>query len=167
MRFWYSSSSQIPKSEKGRSPRQALSYFQGSSRVWAEIKYDGERAQIHVQIQDNGTPKITIFSKSRRDSTLDRIAIHDVIYQALGLSKHGDNGGNCKVKSGVVLDAEMVACYGDQIDGVYSNPRSLVTAEYWAFMLEFWRIRGLVERTAYGVRGARRTTDAVSDSQSR
>ncbi|OJA10686.1 hypothetical protein AZE42_01062 [Rhizopogon vesiculosus] len=67
---------EIPKSAKGRSPRHALDVLRLSNAIWAETKYDGERAQIHVRLRDQSDPQITIYSKSKRDSTLDRIAIH-------------------------------------------------------------------------------------------
>ena len=41
-----------------------------------ETKYDGERAQIHVWLEDDGTSHIKIFSKSGRESTWDRAGIH-------------------------------------------------------------------------------------------
>lgn len=50
---------------------------------YAEIKYDGERMQIHVESGE--VIKITIFSKSGRNSTQDRIDSHGIIKQALGL----------------------------------------------------------------------------------
>jgi DNA ligase-4 len=70
----------IPKSAKGRSPRHALDVLKLSSEIWAETKYDGERAQIHVRLNDQDDPQITIFSKSKRNSTLDRIAVHPYVY---------------------------------------------------------------------------------------
>ncbi|TPX75709.1 hypothetical protein CcCBS67573_g03015 [Chytriomyces confervae] len=60
----------------------------------AEVKYDGERNQIHfstVAATSSSTqpnvacpPKITLFSKSKRNSTQDRILCHDIILAALG-----------------------------------------------------------------------------------
>jgi DNA ligase-4 len=67
---------QIPKSIKGRGCVDALRHFATSHKVWAETKYDGERAQIHVEVREDGGSHITIFSKSKRDSTLDRYGIH-------------------------------------------------------------------------------------------
>ncbi|KNZ77381.1 DNA ligase 4 [Termitomyces sp. J132] len=146
----------IPKSEKGRSPRNALQYFcsrqqkqRKHQQVWAETKYDGERAQIHVEVR-HGETKITIFSKSKRDSTLDRMAVHDIIYRALGLTKHGTNNQS-KVRENVILDAEMVAFDGKKVD-------------------EFWRIKGLIEGTATGIRRRKQVphglqADSQSDSQ--
>ncbi|KAI5825154.1 DNA ligase/mRNA capping enzyme [Schizophyllum commune Tattone D] len=127
----------IPKSLKLQGIKNAFNTFSiRSSRVWVETKYDGERAQIHVQVETDGTSTITIFSKSGRNSTFDRIAVHWIVRQALGLRdpEAGYPGrDDCKVKKNVVLDAEMVAWDTDHID-------------------EFWRIRSLVERTATGVR---------------
>ncbi|KAF8892101.1 hypothetical protein BD779DRAFT_1510846 [Infundibulicybe gibba] len=131
---------QIPKSEKGRSCGHALSYMTKSTGVWAESKYDGERAQIHVEISSDGSSRITIFSKSKRDSTMDRYAVHSGIRQSLGLS-----GGTIpKVKQNIILDAEMVAFHNGKID-------------------EFWRIHGLIERTAIGARGNRNSTVLLDD----
>ena len=67
---------EVPKSAKGRSPLHALELLDTDGQIWAETKYDGERAQIHVRFCEDGEVKIAIFSKSKRDSTLDRIAVH-------------------------------------------------------------------------------------------
>ena len=107
----------IPKSEKGRGCEHALNFLADSERVWAETKYDGERAQIHVQVNEDGSSYITIFSKSRRDSTLDRHAVHTIIRAALRLT--GTCTSGCKVKQNVILDAEMVAFRGEMVDGKF------------------------------------------------
>ncbi|KAF8325927.1 hypothetical protein F5887DRAFT_1065164 [Amanita rubescens] len=112
----------IPKSQKGRSCLHALSYFKQAKRVWVETKYDGERAQIHLEILPTGESKITIFSKSKRNSTQDREAIHGTIQRAVGMSGTQPTE---RFKCNIVLDAEMVACHGNAID-------------------EFWRIRDLL-----------------------
>ena len=67
---------EVPKSAKGRSPLHALELLDTNGQIWAETKYDGERAQIHVRFCEDGKVTIVIFSKSKRDSTLDRIAVH-------------------------------------------------------------------------------------------
>lgn len=103
----------------------ALNVLESSDAIWAETKYDGERAQIHVRFGGQSDPQITIFSKSKRDSTLDRIAVHPIIIQALAGYSMGD----------IILDAEMVA---------YSHERHRIE--------EFWHIRGLISRTAEGAR---------------
>lgn len=123
---------EIPKSEKGRGCLHALQILRSSTDLWAETKYDGERAQIHVEILDNRS-RISIFSKSKRDSTFDRKDIHRTIREALCLSENSTS----RVTANIILDAEMVAWHGGKID-------------------EFWRIRALVENTAQGVRAVNR-----------
>ncbi|KAJ2919477.1 hypothetical protein MD484_g929, partial [Candolleomyces efflorescens] len=124
----------IPKSKKGQSCKHTLNFLRSTRRVWAETKYDGERAQIHVSVPTGGgKPHITIFSKSKRDSTLDRHDVHSLIREALGFSGNSSTG---RIKHSVILDAELVAFDGERVD-------------------EFWRIRRLVESTAYGVRAQR------------
>lgn len=97
--------------------------------MWAETKYDGERAQIHVKVRADGGSDITIFSKSRRESTGDRVAVHDIIRAALGLRLAKASAGSSrpspsqppKVKHTIILDAEMVAFCGDKIAGKLSS----------------------------------------------
>jgi DNA ligase-4 len=131
---------QMPKSVKGRSCSHAIRLFKHSQRVWAETKYDGERAQIHVEIDGDGSSRITIFSKSKRDSTLDRWALHpcvtrassyslgltvgySIIRNTLGLAGFGSGDLNKarKFVKNLVLDAEMVAfCdHDEKIDGPF------------------------------------------------
>ncbi|KIK91527.1 hypothetical protein PAXRUDRAFT_149334 [Paxillus rubicundulus Ve08.2h10] len=116
---------EVPKSAKGRSPLHALELLNSGGPVWAETKYDGERAQIHVHFCEDGEMQIAIFSKSKRDSTLDRTAVHPIVKEALA----GLGGQD------IILDAEMVA---------FSDERNAID--------EFWRIRGLIARTAQGAR---------------
>ncbi|KAF9221357.1 DNA ligase/mRNA capping enzyme [Gyrodon lividus] len=116
---------EVPKSAKGRSPLHALELLNSGGQIWAETKYDGERAQIHVHFSEVGEMKIAIFSKSKRDSTLDRIAVHPIVKESLaGLARQD-----------IILDAEMVA---------FSDERNAID--------EFWRIRGLIARTTQGAR---------------
>jgi DNA ligase-4 len=103
----------LPESVKGTGCRNALSHFQRSATVWAETKYDGERAQIHVEVLEDGSPRIKIFSKSKRDSTWDRFGLHGIIFEALGFDSHQTS----RFSKNIVLDAELVAWCNDQIDG--------------------------------------------------
>ncbi|KAG1741125.1 DNA ligase/mRNA capping enzyme [Suillus lakei] len=128
---------EIPRSAKGRSPLHALNVLSQSNAIWAETKYDGERAQIHVRFRGQGDPQVTIFSKSKRDSTLDRIAVHPILIEALAGYSMGD----------IILDAEMVA---------YSDERHRIE--------EFWHIRGLIARTAEGARAGFRRGETRHDS---
>ncbi|KAL5536761.1 hypothetical protein ACEPAF_584 [Sanghuangporus sanghuang] len=132
---------QIPTCFKARGCRDALDKLKHSTSVWAETKYDGERMQIHVSPNECGESEITIFSKSRRDSTLDRIATHWIIREALRLDHdHPDACARARATTHhnvlltVILEAEMIAydrTYG--VDG-------------------FWRIRELIESSATGAR---------------
>lgn len=105
---------------KGRDYRHAMNFFRGSRRVWAELKYDGERAQIHVEVLPYTKPHITIFSKSKRNSTMDRRGVHGHILDALNLSN--SEGHEPKLKKNIILDAEMVACSGNDITGSHPQP---------------------------------------------
>ncbi|KAK7679443.1 hypothetical protein QCA50_017497 [Cerrena zonata] len=130
----------IPKCLKGQGCVQSLNLLRNSRKVWAETKYDGERAQIHVEVVNDHTldSRITIFSKSKRESTLDRIAIHSIIHDALGLPQRSNanpSACNAKIKRNIILEAEMVA---------FSKVQNRID--------EFWRIRSLVGSTAYGAR---------------
>ncbi|KII85754.1 hypothetical protein PLICRDRAFT_700571 [Plicaturopsis crispa FD-325 SS-3] len=128
---------EIPKSVKGRGCSDALRHLGKSGLVWAETKYDGERAQIHLQVAVDGSSYITIFSKKKNESTMDRYAVHHIIRDALCLP-HGAGISSSKVKKNIILDAEMVA---------FSDATQRVD--------EFWRIRSLVESTGRGPRASR------------
>lgn len=60
---------------KGRSIKHCLSMLQG--RVSCEEKVDGEYCQIHIDLSKGYYDCIQIFSKSGKDSTRDRIAVHE------------------------------------------------------------------------------------------
>ncbi|KAI0761918.1 hypothetical protein BC629DRAFT_1682669 [Irpex lacteus] len=130
---------QIPKCLKARGCADTIKHLRGSTKLWVETKYDGERAQIHVEVDERGKSRITIFSKSRRDSTMDRFGVHHIIRQVLGLAENDENdkGVGCapRIKKNVILEAEMVA---------FSEALNKVD--------EFWRIRSLIASTARGVR---------------
>ncbi|KDQ19564.1 hypothetical protein BOTBODRAFT_28144 [Botryobasidium botryosum FD-172 SS1] len=142
---------EIPKCTKGRSIAHVLSELKGSMKVWAETKYDGERMQIHIDLSKPEKHQVQVFSKSKRDSTLDRIATHPIIRAALALPPC-DSGAHypelltarlsgqhderqSSVKTSIILDAEMVT-YSEEIDSID----------------EFWRIRSLIETTALSAR---------------
>lgn len=132
----------MPKSKKARGCLHALSYFKQAKRVWVETKYDGERAQIHLEILPTGESNITIFSKSKRNSTQDRKAVHETIRRAVGIS--GAHPMKRFKHNNIVLDAEMVACHGEFIDGNYTFYPKHINLIYPS---EFWRIRGLLADT--------------------
>ncbi|KAI0051858.1 hypothetical protein FA95DRAFT_1533769 [Auriscalpium vulgare] len=146
---------EIPKCDQGRGCKQALARLADCETVWAETKYDGERAQIHVRVSSSGSADIKIVSKSGRDSTLDRYALHPLIKRALGLPsdddllKNNPRTDGADVKS-VIVEAEMVA---------FDDVRGCVD--------EFWRIRSIVDSTAHGIRRhmKRRSKRVDEDSQ--
>ncbi|OSX64101.1 hypothetical protein POSPLADRAFT_1088234, partial [Postia placenta MAD-698-R-SB12] len=136
---------QIPKCVKGQGCIQSLRLLSESKKVWAETKYDGERAQIHVEII-SGEPQITIYSKSGRESTMDRIAIHPYVARRFRIVEKSLmqfilrticdafqlKSDASRVKKNVIVEAEMVA-YSDTLG-------------------QFWRIRSLIGSTAVGPR---------------
>ena len=74
---------EIPKCVKAISLRHAIDICKGSQSIISEVKYDGERMQIHILSPDPG--QIKIFSKSKRDSTKDRESTIPIIREALSL----------------------------------------------------------------------------------
>lgn len=108
----------------------ALNVLEPSDAIWAETKYDGERAQIHVRFGSQSDPQITIFSKSKRDSTLDRIAVHPYVFFAsrntpISCSEHLLESIIIQALAGysmgdIILDAEMVA-YSDERHRIEGN----------------------------------------------
>ncbi|KAG0144175.1 hypothetical protein CROQUDRAFT_134532 [Cronartium quercuum f. sp. fusiforme G11] len=107
----------IPKAVKasGSCFSQAISKLSGE--VWAEIKYDGERMQIHVDMTKPKDQQIQIFSKSHRNSTKERIKTVVPIRAALGLDSesptklsidHPRPRDKTLIISGI-FEAEMVA----------------------------------------------------------
>ncbi|KAK4103998.1 hypothetical protein N658DRAFT_504807 [Parathielavia hyrcaniae] len=107
---------------KGRSIKHCLSMLQG--RVSCEEKMDGEYCQIHIDLR-KGYDCIQIFSKSGKDSTKDRMALHNSIRQSLQLGQP-----SCPLKSGCILEGELV---------IYSDKHSRV--------LDFHKIRKHVTRS--------------------
>ncbi|KAF8603783.1 hypothetical protein BDV93DRAFT_544423, partial [Ceratobasidium sp. AG-I] len=172
---------EIPKCHKARSVKDSLDVLvsSGAPKAFAEVKYDGERMQIHIDLSKPSHRQITIFSKSKRDSTLDRAGTHPVIRAALGLPQPSETQGiqpapplllqrimgeednsqhahetilatgakTRTVRRSVILEGEMVA---------YDESRGEID--------EFWRVRGLVESTAIGVR-ARKPVNRFEEPQ--
>lgn len=83
----------------------------GRHRVSVERKYDGEYCQIHVQLLDIGATEVTIFSKSGRDSTVDRGALIPTVIRSLGIGSP-----SCKVKQSCVLVGELLVWNDAQQD---------------------------------------------------
>ncbi|MCJ1245610.1 hypothetical protein MMC30_002814 [Trapelia coarctata] len=71
-------------------------------RMNLERKYDGEYCQIHVDLSKPGN-EIKIFSKSGKDSTVDRQGIHDTIRECLRLGQD-----DCAFNDRCILEGELV-----------------------------------------------------------
>ncbi|KAI1466319.1 uncharacterized protein F4812DRAFT_433657 [Daldinia caldariorum] len=86
---------------KGRSIKHCLDM--GRSRdMSCEQKIDGEYCQIHIDLRKPYSP-IQIFSKGGKDSTQDRIGLHQAIRDSLKLGTP-----DCPLKTGCILEGEMV-----------------------------------------------------------
>ncbi|KAF7554047.1 hypothetical protein G7046_g6920 [Stylonectria norvegica] len=86
---------------KGRSIKNCLDI--GHGRMSVEEKIDGEYCQIHID-PSKGKACIQIFSKSGKDSTEDRVALHGVILESLETGEPG-----ARVTKGCILEGELVA----------------------------------------------------------
>ncbi|KAL1408220.1 hypothetical protein Q8F55_005026 [Vanrija albida] len=136
---------QIPKSLKGRGIGDSLKHFFNGENpacdtLVAETKYDGYRLQIHIQIGQEG-PVITVFSKSKRNSTVDRRNTHSIVLAALGIPVpddmpvyptlaarlRGTPTPKKRVKSSVILEAEVVPFN----EGAREGGRGPGIEEFW------------------------------------
>ncbi|KAM0274173.1 hypothetical protein ACHAPA_001125 [Fusarium lateritium] len=85
---------------KGRSIKHCLDM--GHARMSVEDKIDGEYCQIHID-PSKGDRCIQIFSKSGKDSTEDRVALHDTILDSLRIGQP-----EARVKKACILEGELV-----------------------------------------------------------
>jgi DNA ligase-4 len=72
----------LPPFLKGRSIKNCVDMAQ-NRRMSIEKKYDGEYFQLHIDMSKTGRNRIMIFSKSGRDSTEDRVAVHRYVSYAI------------------------------------------------------------------------------------
>ncbi|KAK1599569.1 ATP dependent DNA ligase domain-containing protein [Colletotrichum navitas] len=107
---------------KGRGIKHCMKL--GYGRMSCEKKIDGEYCQIHIDLT-KGFKCIQIFSKSGKDSTNDRAALHGAIRDSLNIGKP-----NCKLVRGCILEGELV---------VYSDKEKKI--------LPFHKIRKYVSRS--------------------
>ena len=94
-----------PEFTKARSIEHCVKMLGGQK--WAlERKYDGEYCEIHIDLSKSLKVEecITIFSKSGKDSTADRIGIRKTLIDCLSLGKP-----DCKIKSKAIILGEFVA----------------------------------------------------------
>lgn len=74
----------------------------GQRRMSLERKYDGEYCQIHVDLTKRGNA-VQIFSKSGKDSTVDRSGVHEVIRQTLRIGEP-----DCRFSHRCILEGELL-----------------------------------------------------------
>lgn len=86
---------------KGRSVKNVVQLAEGR-KMSVERKYDGEYCQIHVNLA-SGHEGIQIFSKSNKDSTVDRQGLHEAVKQSLRIGKR-----DCQFSRHCILEGEMV-----------------------------------------------------------
>ena len=124
---------------KGRSIKHCLDMV-ARRNVSVEQKIDGEYCQVHIDLSKEHKC-IKIFSKSGKDSTADRAALHpyvchvllqmscfnstlltrdSVIRQSLKLSKP-----DCPIKQGCILEGELVV-YSNKVS--YGGPSNLLSS---------------------------------------
>ena len=109
--------------DKARSIKHAVTLIQ-NRKMSVERKYDGEYCQIHVD-RSEPNQQIQIFSKSGKDSTLDRSGLHETLRECLRLNRE-----DCAFSSKLILEGEMV---------VWSDREQKI--------LEFHKIRKMVSRS--------------------
>ncbi|PKY03779.1 DNA ligase/mRNA capping enzyme, partial [Aspergillus campestris IBT 28561] len=98
-----------PEYYKARSIKNCCQMI-GQRRISMERKYDGEYCQIHIDLSTH--PSIQIFSKSGKDSKVDRSGIHDVLKEALRIGSP-----ECKFSSRCILEGELLV-WSDQHDKI-------------------------------------------------
>lgn len=108
---------------KGRSIKHCLSMARG--RISCEEKMDGEYCQIHIDLS-KGHDCIQIFSKSGKDSTMDRMALHEhvphpswadecVLTNGSSIRKSLQlDQPSCPLTHGCILEGELVV-YSDKV----------------------------------------------------
>lgn len=79
----------------------------GGGLMSCEEKVDGEYCQIHIDLSKGRNDCIQIFSKSGKDSTMDRWQLHRAIRSSLRIGRD-----DCKFKERCILEGEMVV-YSD------------------------------------------------------
>ena len=85
----------------GRSVKHAVSMI-GRRKMSVERKYDGEYCQIHVDLAA-GKNWIKIFSKSGKDSTVDRAGLQESIKNCLRIGRE-----DCGFTGQCILEGELV-----------------------------------------------------------
>lgn len=93
---------------KARSIQHCLALGKGR-RMSCERKMDGEYVQIHVDLSKGPHDCLQLFSKSGKDSTRDRVRLHDCIRASLRIDEDDSH-----LKTSCILEGEMLA-YSDKV----------------------------------------------------
>jgi DNA ligase 4 len=91
----------MPPYEKARSIKHCCQMAE-SRHMSLERKYDGEYCQVHIDMT-KGSDCIKIFSKSGKDSTTDRVRLHGVLKDCLGISTTEG-----RIKRHCILEGELL-----------------------------------------------------------
>lgn len=86
---------------KARSLKHCRNMADGR-RMSVERKYDGEYCQVHID-KSNGRDCIRIFSKSGKDSTIDRVRLHGALEAGLRLDRP-----DCAIRGKCILEGELL-----------------------------------------------------------
>ncbi|KAF0326080.1 ATP dependent dna ligase domain protein [Colletotrichum asianum] len=111
---------------KGRSIKHCMKI--GHGRMSCEKKVDGEYCQIHIDLS-KGYKCIQIFSKSGKDSTSDRAALHGYVDDLLAAFTWANGNRairdslnigklDCKFSKGCILEGELVV-YSDKEQKIF------------------------------------------------
>lgn len=90
-----------PEYYKARSIKHC-SQMAGRRRMSLERKYDGEYCQVHIDLTRRPNT-IQIFSKSGKDSTVDRAGIHQVVKDTLRIGER-----DCRFSRRCILEGELL-----------------------------------------------------------
>lgn len=90
-----------PQFYKARSIKHCCRMI-GKREMSLEKKYDGEYCQIHIDLSGN-KDCIRIFSKSGKDSTIDRQGIHDAIKESFRIGKR-----DCPISTRCIVEGELL-----------------------------------------------------------
>lgn len=89
---------------KARSIKHCLQLMDGAKGRWSlQTKFDGEYCQVHVDLSGDPLDYIKIFSKSRKDSTEDKAAVHGFLRDCLRVGLSG-----CGIKQNCILEGELL-----------------------------------------------------------
>lgn len=93
-----------PEFTKARSIDHCLKML-GKQKWVLERKYDGEYCEVHIDLSRSSNPAecIKIFSKSGKDSTLDRVGIHKTLIRCLRLGRP-----DCQIKQRAIIIGELI-----------------------------------------------------------